>query len=252
MPSDVVRQIEALRAMIAHLREVMAAAGDRETPVAEVLPQLERALETLEAQAEAMQVALESARVDRERYHELFAESPEAFLVTDQRGVIREANKAAALLLNTSPPFLVGHAIAEFISQEERPSFRSELSGGSVDETQDWDVQMKPRKAAPFAAALTMTPMMGAAGAVEALRWHIKDVTARTLLACLWRLRSRTRELRALVLKTSVGLELRVVQPDGVMISSELLKEWPAVLEKSEALRQMLESKGWQRVPSAG
>lgn len=111
-------------------------------------------------------------------------------------------------------------------------------------------MQMLPRNAAPFSAALLMTPVTDAAGTVHGLQWHIRDITERTVLACLWRLRTRTRELRAVVLKTSVGLELRVIQPDGVVISSELMREWPSVLARSDELRQTLESKGWQKVAS--
>lgn len=253
-------QIQCLRQTLAILRARLREEGPsgevraslREM-VEDTLQELQTSLEELEvsyeellAQDNALQSALATARIERQRYQELFDEAPEAFIVTDARGVIREGNKAAARLLNTSPQFLVNHPIASFISQEERPSIRG-LIDGSVEQTQEWDVQMRPRNAAAFAAALTMTPMTDARGAVQALRWHLRDVTERTMLACLWRMRNRTRELRAVVLKTSVGLELRVVQPDGVVISSELQREWPEVLVRSEELRKTLEAKGWQR-----
>jgi len=253
------QHIDTLRTRLVGLRDKLPGTVDptlQET-LQTTLQELETSLEELQvaheelmAQDMALRSALDAARIERTRYQELFDQAPEAFVVTDRFGTIREANKAVAALMNTSPQFLVGHPIASFISQEERPSFRSELSGGSLEQSQEWDVQMKPRNAAPFAAAIMMTPMTDATGSVQALRWHIKDVTERIMLACLWRVRNRTRELRAIVLKTSVGLELRVVQPDGIVISSELLREWPAVLSRADDLRLTLEAKGWEKCGS--
>jgi len=254
--AELEQQIDALRARITGLRGKLGGSLDPAVhdTLRDALHELETSLEELQvaheelmAQDLALRSALDAARLERTRYQELFDQAPEAFLVTDRSGTIREANKAAAALMNTSPQFLVGHPIASFISQDERPSFRSELNGGSFDQPQEWDVQMKPRNAAPFAAAITMVPMTDPSGSAQALRWAIKDVTERVMLACLWRVRNRTRELRAVVLKTSVGLELRVIQPDGVVISSELLKEWARVLSRSDELRETLEGKGWEK-----
>jgi len=247
--SDLELQIETLRANIGRLRELVASIGGGEPLAGDALPQLRMALDALQAHDDGLQTALETARLECIRYRELFDEAPDAFIVTDQHGMVLEANKAAGHLLNTSSQFLTGHPIADFISQKERPSFRSDLNRGALaEQTQEWDVQMLPRNAAPFSAALVMTPVTGGTGAVHALRWHIRDVTERTVLACLWRLRTRTRELRAVVLKTSAGLELRIVQPDGVVISSELLSQWPSLLARSDELRQTLEAKGWEKL----
>jgi len=46
----------------------------------------------------------------------------------DEVGTIREANRAAAILLNVSQRFLIGKPLITFISYEERRAFRSKLN----------------------------------------------------------------------------------------------------------------------------
>jgi PAS domain S-box-containing protein len=244
-----------LRGKIEDLRTRAAAAAFDRTP-ADLLSQLPAVIdelagvyEELAAREDAVQLAMETARLNAARYQELFDRSPEAFIVTDRNGHIQEANQAAAHLLNTSPQFLAGHPLASFVRQEERPAFRTDLSDGNgLPDTQTWDVRMQPRKGAGFSATLSMTPLTDAAGAVLALRWHVRDITERSMIACPWRLRNRTRELRAVVMTTALGLELRVVQPDGVVVSSELLENWTMVQARSDELRRTLEAKAWERV----
>jgi PAS domain-containing protein len=72
---------------------------------------------------EAEQVALE-----RDRYADLFALAPEAYLVTDPYGIIMEANVAAARLLQAAPESLRGWALDLFIPLEQRRVFRGRLA----------------------------------------------------------------------------------------------------------------------------
>ena len=66
------------------------------TELTDALQELQTASEELRAQNEELIVAREIADTERRRYQELFDQVPDAFLVTDPRGVIREGNKAAA------------------------------------------------------------------------------------------------------------------------------------------------------------
>src|SRR5262245_32154856 len=76
----------------------------------------------LQAQEEfvrGLKQQLEQARSDsqfyRLRYQELFYSSPEAYLETDVHGLIREANHAAAALLQVRREFLVDKPLASFV-----------------------------------------------------------------------------------------------------------------------------------------
>ena len=72
---------------------------------------------------------------ERTLYAELFAAAPEAILVTDLNGVIRDINRAGAALLNLSLSNLVGKPLAAYIGVAARPDFRRHIArlalGGS-------------------------------------------------------------------------------------------------------------------------
>lgn len=68
----------------------------------------------------------------RQRYTELFSLSPSAYLMTDARGVVREANRAAADLLGRSMAFLAGKPLAALLCLESRPELRRRLLLGGA------------------------------------------------------------------------------------------------------------------------
>ena len=59
------------------------------------------------AQYEALLEAHRHLEVQRERYHTLFQLAPDPYLVTDQKGIIEEANAAAGELLGVPSALLV-------------------------------------------------------------------------------------------------------------------------------------------------
>jgi PAS domain S-box-containing protein len=114
------------------------------TAVGAVRELLQKKLETDdEREAQALRVSLEELDVlweelrgqsehlarERQRYIDFFQCAPDAYLVTDGNGGIREANSAAGELLQTSSDYLVGKPIAGFIAPEHRRVFRAHLMG---------------------------------------------------------------------------------------------------------------------------
>ena len=109
-------------------------------------PGVQRSLEALQAAhttaIEALRVAIEklhqqhnelvstrqALETERQRYQELFDWVPDGYLVTDAYGTIREANRAAALLLNVSPQALIGKSLLPFVVQKEQRTFPTWLS----------------------------------------------------------------------------------------------------------------------------
>jgi PAS domain-containing protein len=67
---------------------------------AAALEELHVALEELHHQNRELVVAWEAVEEERRRYQGLFECAPDGYLVTDVHGIIREANRAAARLLN--------------------------------------------------------------------------------------------------------------------------------------------------------
>src|SRR5881409_173381 len=97
------RQIEEMRLRAGTLRErSIAADGSEPELVSEALEDLSTALEELRVSAEQLREqneALQAAQLElaaqRRRYQELFDLAPDGYLVTDRRGTIEEANRAA-------------------------------------------------------------------------------------------------------------------------------------------------------------
>lgn len=144
------------------------------------LEELHVAEEELKAQNEQLAIAREEVEAERQRYHELFEFAPDGYLVTDELGIIREANRAAASLLNVSQKFLVGKPLINYIPQEERRAFRSKLNQLSQsDWMQEWEVRIAPREHTTFDAALTVSTVRNWQGRLLGWRWLLRDITAR-------------------------------------------------------------------------
>jgi PAS domain S-box-containing protein len=62
---------------------------------------------------------------ENRRYAELFEYSPDAYLVTDAGGSIREANRAALELLRSPREHLIGRALSECVAPADRAQLAS-------------------------------------------------------------------------------------------------------------------------------
>ncbi|MBX3233379.1 MAG: response regulator [Labilithrix sp.] len=121
--SDVLR--EALEALSVHHQELAVA----EEELREQLDELTR-----------MGLALES---ERERYRDLFAFAPDAYVVTDRQGIILEVNDAASALLHVERRFLRAKPLAMFAASVHREALHSTVE--TMTETTTLDLTMKPR-----------------------------------------------------------------------------------------------------------
>jgi two-component system, cell cycle sensor histidine kinase and response regulator CckA len=84
------------------------------------IEELDVALEEMRLQNEELIVARQEVELKRQHYQELFEFAPDGYLVTDNRGMIREANRAVGAMLNVAPQYLVGKPIDIFISSSDR------------------------------------------------------------------------------------------------------------------------------------
>src|ERR1051326_5121470 len=76
--------------------------------------------EELREQNDELAAAREAVEAERQRYQELFEFAPDGYLVTDARGIIREANRAVAALLNVPQRFLAGKPLWTFVNDKGR------------------------------------------------------------------------------------------------------------------------------------
>ncbi|HWK89777.1 MAG TPA: ATP-binding protein [Longimicrobium sp.] len=136
--------------------------------------------EEMRVQAEELAVSHLALEAERRRYQELFQLAPDAYLATDLYGVVREANFAAAALLNVSPARLARKPLGVFVAAQARRDFRSRIAAvrelGRLDE---WETWVRPRRLPEVAAACTVRLVRDADGEPGGLLWMVRDITER-------------------------------------------------------------------------
>lgn len=142
--------------------------------------ELQVAMEELLAQAEesaAMQVELAA---ERQRYQHLLQFLPHAYLETDTKGKIIDANQATANLLNVSQQFLVGKPLDIFFPKSDRRKFPAKLIQiQQRNLQQEWIVQIQPRHSKPMEAVLTVSPYCDLDNQPISLHWRVQDIRDR-------------------------------------------------------------------------
>jgi PAS domain S-box-containing protein len=93
----------------------------------EQLRALQLGIDELDVMWEELDAQSHHLASERERYAELFAFAPDAYLVTDGKGTIREANVAATDLLYRTAGNLTGKPLATFVPLRQRKRFRDLL-----------------------------------------------------------------------------------------------------------------------------
>lgn len=88
------------------------------------LQEMQVVLAELHCQNEELATTHQLIAAERQRYQDLFEFAPDAYLITDPYGVIREANQAAANLLNCSQASLAGKPLVVLVSVDTRSKFR--------------------------------------------------------------------------------------------------------------------------------
>lgn len=168
----------------------MADPGGESPPLEVTVEELRSALEELVVageELEAQQVQLIESRQRSEdqtrRYQGLFALAPEAYLVTDAFGMVREANRAAAELMGVRPEFIAGKALALFVDEEDRRQFRAGLAAlPTAPLLQRWPVRMQRRDGTRFAAEVTVRSVREPDGNVRSALWQVRDASEQVQL----------------------------------------------------------------------
>jgi PAS domain S-box-containing protein len=141
-----------------------------------------RAGRSEEPHDEYLQQALRQAQDNLLRYRELFDYAPDGYVVTDLKGIIQEANHAAAAMLGTRKEFLVNKPLLFYIARNDRRAFAANLnqlslqSGGRL----QWELRLCPSGTAPVYVIVTVASAPTDEHAAE-LRWIFRDISQRRL-----------------------------------------------------------------------
>jgi PAS domain S-box-containing protein len=130
--------------------------------------ELRVAIEELRAQNETLSEAC--ARLEREmaKYRDLYDSAPEALVTTDARGVVIDANPAAARLLGLPRETLPGKLLIGFVARKDTGPFRDHLRAIAQSTGYGaFSVQIRPRGCSPVVAQLTVRTVDGSAVAAS-------------------------------------------------------------------------------------
>ena len=144
------------------------------------LEALREAQEELRESAEELAMTREAVETERRRYQELFEFAPDGYVLTDDRGVIQEANRAALELLAIAPEFLIGKPLVLYVARERRGAFHTQLrQAGETASVGLLETTLLPRGRRPIIAELRTAAVRSAFDRVVGFRWLIRDVTER-------------------------------------------------------------------------
>lgn len=141
-----------------------------------MLEELRVAEEELRAQNEELAQAQLLVAQERERYRSLFDHAPIPYLVTDELGVIRNSNHAAANLFRCPVDRLEGKPLAVFIAPTQRAVFRNHLQ--ILESKQDPAtviLRVTPRLGDDRVVTGSVAPVRNRAGKLVELRWILTN-----------------------------------------------------------------------------
>jgi PAS domain S-box-containing protein len=179
-----------------HLHRLSQAAGDQ-TPgagppeVNEELFHVQELLEELQIASEEIQLknaellnARSQIEKEQQRYRFLFEFAPDGYLVTDEYGVILQANHSFSNRIGVKQTHLVKRPLATLVVEADRPEFRGRLSqltgtAKSASETDYLELRLKCRQGAPFLASMTVSTLEPGNWENEErlLLWLVRDIT---------------------------------------------------------------------------
>src|SRR5256714_3289509 len=154
---------------------------------------------------------------ERQRYRDLFEQAPDGYVVTNLKGHILEANKAALELFGCEETDCVGKSLKDFVVQDLKNAFSAGFASlPELDSIHEWELKIRPANAPVFDASISVAVVRGPKGEPTAHRWLIRDISSPEFVehelkvaneALDRRVRTRTIELEEtnLRLKEEVG-----------------------------------------------
>jgi PAS domain S-box-containing protein len=155
------------------VRELMVQRLARRSLEPDAQRDVQLALEELDVMWEELQAQAVLLSREHRRYAEFFEFAPDAHLITDAGGNIREANRAAAELLGAG--YLPGRPLAQFVLAQDRMAFLSALVGAHAGRSA-WQLTLRTPsgKALPCEIGVRSIPLERSGG--SGLCWLIRPV----------------------------------------------------------------------------
>src|SRR4051794_2946908 len=200
--------------------------------------------EELRQQNEELSATHLQLDTERRRYHELFDLAPDAYLVTDLAGIIKEANQSAASLLGIAPRYLTGKALATYVEADDRARFRALLNDRSPTPPHPRTTQfrVRTREGRRLHAEMTFSLSHNAEGIPSGIRWLIRDITEQERLA--QQIRTLNSELESRVAERTTDLRAARQLSDDLFHREQAARRAVEASEAHSRHVQKLESIG--------
>jgi PAS domain S-box-containing protein len=176
------RDLDRFAAKAARLQEhARFSPGDPELTGA--VEELCATVEELREQNEKLLEVQGALAAERRRYRDLFEFATAGLVVTDIKGAITEANRAAASLLGLSQRHLIGKSLRVFIAEPDHAAFYSLLQRlQQLDQILGWELELQSNSGERFPVELGIARMQEVSSrgrGVTMLRWSMLDIRER-------------------------------------------------------------------------
>lgn len=194
---DLDQQIQLAQARLVQIRQQAdLPASDRESLLVEAISELSISLEELHVATEELQQQNDELRAtrqdldwERQRYQGLFDFAPDAYLVTDGKGIIQAANCAAQTLFNVRRDWLVGKPLSIFFTAENNIYLHNQLEQiqtvsaqpDTLYFVQDQELSLQPRECELLPVSLSLSGEYDRQGELVRLCWLFRDLRDRKL-----------------------------------------------------------------------
>ncbi len=180
------RYISATRLRLDDLASRARGVGDADRPIvqeslihlASTLEELRVSEEELRAQAESLASSRSEVDAELRRYRDLFVQAPDAYVLTDPSGLIREANRAAGALLGMREDHLAGTPLVVLVREEDRSEFSRRLPWiRETERLSGWNLSLTTREGRTVRVEVSVSAAREGEGAGPGLRWAFREAT---------------------------------------------------------------------------
>lgn len=153
----------------------------RTAELSQAYEELQVTEEEIRQQNEELRVTRQALEAERRRYQELFEFAPDGYIVTDEQGVIEQANQAACDLLGVRDEYLRGKPLSIYVSSPDRGVVhglmdRAEREGQEGSRVEA-EVQLSPRNSDPVPVSVSVAAVEEGDGRPKGLRWMVGDIS---------------------------------------------------------------------------
>ena len=238
LPALLAGQGPRLRHRLGLLRDVPPAlAPFQRTLQRSTLDDLEAASEHLRATGEALSLqhaelaaAQGAAARARRQYRDLFEFAPDPYLLTDARGVIRDANQAVSALIGYARSHALGKPLVSLVHPDGIAAFATRLKRlqeRPPEEVKEFVTLMRARRTGSAVdVSVRVTAMWDEDGGVTGFLWSLRDVTEqqRHASALAEQERRHAQDLRTQTMELEAVLRMRDAEIAALRAEVERLR----------------------------